>query len=62
MDEIKRLRITNMPTVYTWWIGFLFTLGYVGLDLSGGFFRDVLEIVIAYVIWPYILGVQVGLL
>ena len=61
MDETNKIRVTNMPTMYTWWIGFLFTIGFVGLDMTGPWYMDVVEIFIAYIVWPYILGVQVGL-
>ena len=61
MDETKRVRVTNMPTVAnSWWLGFLFTLGYVGLDLAGPWYSDVLEFVVLYIIWPYVLGINLG--
>lgn len=60
IDETKRVRVTNMPTIHTWWIGFLFTLGYVGLDLVGPWYMNVLEFVMLYIIWPYALGANLG--
>lgn len=62
MGEKLNLRITNMPTVYTWWIGFLFTFGFVGPDFTGKFLSDLFEIVVMYIVWPYALGVHLGLL
>ena len=60
MSETKRVRVTNMPTFHTWWIGFLFTFGYVGLDLAGPWYSDVLEFVVLYVIWPVALGMNLA--
>ncbi len=59
---MEKIKVMNMPPVYTWWVGFLFTLGYIGIDKSLGFWYVIIRIGLTYIIWPYALGLELGLL
>ena len=44
-------------------MGFLFTIGYLGpstLETTGNIFKDIFAIVGTYVMWPLILGAELG--
>ena len=58
MTDTQRVEITNRT--WFWMMGFLFTMGYTGLEISGVWWRQVFEIVGMYILWPAVLGLRLG--
>ena len=41
-------------------MGFLFTVGYLGLIPTGAFWKDLFGTILAYIFWPLMLGLRLG--
>lgn len=49
-----------MVFITFWGVGFMFVLGLTGKRISNVWWQQVVDVVFAYLAWPYLLGIYIN--
>ena len=60
MSDTQKVKVTNWPFVGIWFIGWLFTMGYVPSEEAVSSWEIVWHLLYTYLVWPLVLGIELS--